>query len=214
MSLLSRFFRASHKAPVVSQPRPPSTSIGLGGSTSGVRRELLRVVLRDTLSRHGIPVSWVGCEMVTTSRRDGEAGMHMRLLVRHWDPRLLHYAMALQDDIQQALTQFDPIAQQWLRGISWQFELPDATLCPAMPEPGTWREAPPVVATAPIALASATAVLATVAEPSAVLNTIADLNLLFERNDAVSRKEQPGGGSRIDYEAPQPLFQSTEPALL
>jgi len=214
MSLLSRFFRASHKAPVVSQPLPPATSIGIGGSTSGVRRELLRVVLRDTLSRHGIPVHWVDCEMLTTTRRDGEAGMHMRLLLRHWEPRLLQYAMALQQNVQQDLMQFDPMAQQWLRGISWQFELPDATLCPRLPDPSTWREAPPITEAVPAKRTPAKALLATAVEPTVVLNTIADLNLLFERNDAVSRKEQPGGGSRIDYEATQPLFQSTEPALL
>jgi hypothetical protein len=105
---------------------------------AGARREMMRTVLRKTLTRHGIPGEWIGAEMLVASARGREPGMHWRLLVKHWDPRLLTHAVALQNSLIVRLLGYDPLAADWLMGISWQFALPDEAPCPPMPQPGYW----------------------------------------------------------------------------
>jgi hypothetical protein len=110
----------------------------LAQSQNTTRRELLRVVLRDTLNRHGIPTSWIAAELVTTTSRSGERGIHWRLMVKHWDPRLLEHTVALQNALVKRVLTFDPLAVNWLNGISWQIALEDESVCPALPPPPTW----------------------------------------------------------------------------
>lgn len=115
-----------------------SQSKSAASSQAGSRRELLRLVLRNTLNRHGIPTTWIGSEMLLATSRGREPGIHLRLLIRHWDPRLLSCAVALQNSLIVRLLAFDPLASSWLMGISWQFALPDEAACPPMPHPGSW----------------------------------------------------------------------------
>jgi hypothetical protein len=117
-------------------------SKGSAPSPASTRRELLRVVLRDTLNRHGIPTAWISPEMLLATSRGREPGIHLRLLLRHWDPRLLTHAVALQNSLIVRLLAFDPLASNWLIGISWQFALPDDAVCPPMPHPGWWTAEP------------------------------------------------------------------------
>jgi hypothetical protein len=105
---------------------------------AATRRELMRAVLRKTLTRHGIPGAWIGAEMLVATARGREPGMHWRLLVKHWDPRILTHAVALQNSLVMRLLGYDPLAADWLMGISWQFALPDEVSCPPMPQPGFW----------------------------------------------------------------------------
>ena len=113
---------------------------------SGTRREMLRVVLRDTLNRHGIPTSWVAAETLNATSRTRPPGIHWRLSIKHWDPRLMLHAVALQNALIRRVQTFDPMAETWLMGISWQFALPDETACPPMPHPGLWTADPhPIV---------------------------------------------------------------------
>lgn len=102
------------------------------------RRELLRLAIRSTLNRHGIPIHWLGAEVVSAKAGGREPGLHLRLLIRHWDPRLLTHAVALQNSLIERIMSFDPLASNWLSGISWQFDLPDESLCPALPPAETW----------------------------------------------------------------------------
>src|SRR5665647_147344 len=118
---------------------PPSRT---AASDSVTRRELLRVVLRNTLNRHGIPTTWIGAEMLLATSRGREPGIHWRLMIRHWDPRLLAHMVALQNALIVRVLAFDPLAANWLMGISWQFSLPDESLCPPMPHPGIWTSDP------------------------------------------------------------------------
>jgi hypothetical protein len=107
-------------------------------SQNSTRRELLRVVLRDTLHRQGIPTEWIAAEVLTTTSRTGERGVHWRLLVKHWDPRILTHGVAIQHALIKRVTAFDPVASTWLSGISWQFALEDESACPQLPHPGSW----------------------------------------------------------------------------
>ena len=110
----------------------------LAQSQNTTRRELLRVVLRDTLNRHGIPTNWLTAELLTTTSRTGERGIHWRLVVKHWDPRLLEHSVALQNALVKRVLTFDPLAVSWLNGVSWQMALDDDSMCPPLPPPPTW----------------------------------------------------------------------------
>ena len=125
-------FAASQAA----QSRDPATS------THGVRKEVLKLVMRETLARNGIPESWLSADLLRTNSPKREPGIHVRLLLRHWDPRLLHHGVALEQEFYKRLLALDPTAPNWLMGFSWQFAMEDLSACPPLPHPGSWT-APP-----------------------------------------------------------------------
>jgi len=116
---------------------------GTGDSPMAVRKDLLRVVLRKTLTSNGLPTGWIGAEALLASSRNREPGLHVRFVVRHWDERIMRHSPALQADFEQRLLSFDPLAALWLRGFSWRYDLPEAAACPALPHPGSWTAAAP-----------------------------------------------------------------------
>lgn len=117
-------------------------SLGLAPSHNSMRKELLRVVLRDTLNRNGIPREWVVADLLVATPRNKEPGIHMRLQVRHWDARLMLHSVAFQEKLHQRVVMLDPQAIDWLLSISWLYALPDSSVCPVMPHPGTWTAVP------------------------------------------------------------------------
>jgi hypothetical protein len=177
--------------PVPPQPRssaPPATS---------ARRELLRAVLRKTLDGYGIPVEWIGAEVLQATSHGQELGVHMRLLMRHWDPRLLAHAVALQNGLVAKVLEADPLASNWLMGVSWQFALPNERACPSMPLPGYWtaEPGPNIAGTAP----------KVDVDPEPPADVKADLERLLAIRDAeLSRPEADA------TEATQPLFLKTQ----
>jgi hypothetical protein len=125
-----------------SQMRDSQLSSGMSqqlmASQNTTRRELLRVVLRDTMNRHGIPTAWVTPEILSTTSRNGERGVHWRLHVKHWDARLLEHTVGIQNALIKRVLTFDPLAANWLNGISWQLSLDDESMCPPLPPAPTW----------------------------------------------------------------------------
>lgn len=226
MSFMSRLFGTTRAPAPVS--RPPSQlasgysqqTSGAPASSSATRRELLRVVLRDTLNRHGIPAAWLSAEVLASTSRSGERGIHWRLVVKHWEPRLMIHGVAFQQSLIKRVTTFDPLAANWLMGISWQFALPDESVCPAMPHPGLWTGEPTVAAPKASTTAGGSGdVIAgpvTIRDPAAPANppladAKSDLEHLFAVRDADFRqhaKAEPG------HEATQPMYLGTQPAQL
>lgn len=220
MSLIDRLFGgAPRPGPELSRFQSPASQMP-ATSQSATRRELLRVVLRDTLVKHGIPSSWVQPEMLVSTGGGREPGMHMRLLIKHWDPRLLVHGVAFEKSFNRRVELFDPMAPNWLTGVSWQFALMDPSPCPEMPDPATWTSSVPVK---PRPAAAAPA-------PSAA-DRKAALDKMMEAGDAKAsgttgfentQAMGPGGLAheatqpllRPQYEATQPLFRPTEPAGL
>lgn len=96
------------------------------------RRELVQVVLRDTMRKHGIPSDWVDCRILSTVSRSGRRGLHVNFVVRQAHDRLLPYVFAFQDSFERELARFEPRCRDWLLSLGWEFlgvnaaEMPDA----------------------------------------------------------------------------------------
>jgi hypothetical protein len=205
MKFIQRLFSAS-KPPAYEASRmqlaaPVSQQFPL--SQNGTRRELLRVVLRDTLHRQGIPQDWIAAEPLTTTGRDGARGIHWRILVKHWDPRLVVHGVALQQALIKRVTTFDPLADTWLHGVSWQYALEDESLCPPLPQPGSWT-APAPSAEVPVP-EDAPLHISGVAVDAETDNTKADLDQLLAIRDADFKRHAEGD---------TPAWSRTEPARL
>ncbi len=228
-SFLARLFsRALAPAPPASS-RPHSQlasghsqhSRGAQASDNASRRELLRVVLRETLNRHGIPADWLGADLLVATSRTGERGLHWRLVVRHWDPRLLTHGFALQQSLIKRMTTYDPLAGNWLMGISWQFALPDEFISPPMPHPGLWTADPPTPRPTPLQAVSGGLAnviagpvrIADHASPAAGVGSDvrADLDQLLAVRDRDFKQHREGAP---DHEATQPMFLRTQPSRL
>lgn len=126
-------------------PRTPSAaplSITPNGTPqhSDIRRELIRVVLKDTLRLHGIPLGWLACEVIFIARSPSEEQLHIQLVLIKWNEQLLRYAAALQQQLLLGLDRFDPSVDHSKYIFSWRFA-PDCDCpFPLMPEPTSWRQ--------------------------------------------------------------------------
>lgn len=127
----------------------PST-LGAASSPQSVRKELVRVAARDTLHHNGIPADWIRVEPLTMAAPSREPGVHVRLVVLHWDPRLMLHAISLQENLAKRIVVLDPLCERWLMGVSWQFDLKHDPGLPPLPHPGSWTAPPPKVE-APVA---------------------------------------------------------------
>jgi hypothetical protein len=124
-----------------SLPESERSLPGEENSALGLRQQLIQVLLRDTARRAGIPAQWLDCHILLTSSRHGE-GMHVRIIMKHWDLRLLTYAAAFEKALMADLKRFEPHADDWLHGISWQLD--GGASCPhqKLPHPSVWAQAP------------------------------------------------------------------------
>ena len=127
------------------------------------QRELVRVVLKDTLRQHGIPSAWVGCEVTVLPRRAsrvagssaaGEAGdrgekgektarpeaLFVHLIVMKWNNALVHFAPALQVELMQALDRFEPVVDHSGYVVAWRFSPQCGCPYTRMPDPIFWAQ--------------------------------------------------------------------------
>jgi len=112
-------------------------------SPTAVRKDLLKLVMRETLTRNGIPQVWITAGMLRTTSPKKEQGLHVRFLVRVWEPRLLEFGPALEREFVHRLLLLDPQAATWLMGFSWQFSLPEDFVTPPLPAPSSWTATGP-----------------------------------------------------------------------
>jgi hypothetical protein len=176
-------------------------------SVMTVRKDVLRLVLRELLTRNGIPQGWVAADMLRTTSSKRQEGLHVRFLVRRWEPRLLEHGPSIEQEFAHRLLILDPQAREWLNGFSWQFVLEDTRVCPPMPHPGSWT-APPAPPqeergraphTKPADIIEGPMVL-----PRASDEVRADLEQLLALRDADQKRHAQGG----DH------FAATRPATL
>ena len=113
------------------------------GSESTARRQLVQVLLRDTMRKHGIPPAWLDVQMLVVHSRAKGPGMYVRLVLKHWDERFLKFMPAFQATLHSDILRFEPRAAIWIHGLSWQLEVQSACPYTEMPHKDYWFETMP-----------------------------------------------------------------------
>jgi hypothetical protein len=213
MGFLQRIFGSGSPSPTspsraaqAGQSQGQPSTRGAANSPQSVRKELVRVSARDTLLHSGIPAHWVRADPLTTAAPGREPGVHVRLVVQHWDPRLMIHAVALQQNLEKRIQAMDPLAGQWLMGLSWQFALKDDSACPPLPHPGSWTA--PAHAAAQQSPDTEPGNADVISGPTRIANTDAganpraELERMLSERDADFKNKKDGGSS---FEATQPM---------
>jgi hypothetical protein len=107
-------------------------------SVNAPRRELVHVVLRDTMRKHGIPSDWMDCRILSVVTRKRQPGMHVQFIVRQGEEKLLPYVHPFQDTFWTELEKFEARPREWLLSLAWQFEGNGAA--PAVLGPDGWDD--------------------------------------------------------------------------
>jgi hypothetical protein len=196
MGLLNRLFGGKEKP--AAPPSVPPTSLFQESeldervpSKNAPRRELVQVVMRDTMRKHGIPSDWINIRILSTVDRRKAEGMHVQLIVKQGHDDLLGYVYAFQEALMREIEKFDPRASDWLMSIAWQFQ-GRGSEGKVMPDPGTWT--------------AATGAAAPAAE--AHDDVEADLKALFAIRDAALAARD--GEEPRDFQPTRPGFEDSE----
>ena len=102
MGLMQRLFGTSKPPALATPAQPPQLPHAADSATvevdsqAATRRELVRMLARDSLRFSGIPQGWIELQVLLELGRGQQSFIHLRLLVRHWDERLFRYAVAFQ----------------------------------------------------------------------------------------------------------------------
>jgi hypothetical protein len=176
------------------------------GSRNAPRRELVQVILRDTMRKHGIPSDWIECRVLSTISRSGRHGLHVNFVVKKAHEKLLAYVFAFQDSFERELARFEPRARDWLLSLGWEFEGFNAA---EMPDPHTWAQSAPAPLTA---LPSEPPRSEAKAEARADDDIQRDLQALFAIRDAAmaetAPKKKPAREEPLDFQPTQPFDDS------
>lgn len=113
---------ASKPAGTTSQFHESETTVQRASSVNAPRRELVQVVLRNTMRKHAIPSDWMDCRILSVVTRERQAGMHVQFIVRQGEEQLLQYVHVFQDTFWQELEKFEAHPRKWLFSLAWQFE--------------------------------------------------------------------------------------------
>lgn len=140
-NFLTNFFRgASPDAASSHLSNSDHSQSPFDDSEHSTRRQLIQVMLRNLLRHSGIPPEWIAFQTFSVSSRTRGPGMHLRLIVKHWDPRLMDYAFTFQNTLMADIERFDSNSSSWLHGISWQLELGDTCPYQTLPEKAYWQD--------------------------------------------------------------------------
>lgn len=183
-------------------------------SENTTRSQLVQVVFRDVLRRHGIPFNWVESQMLMVASRSRGTGMYVRLVMKHWDDRLITHAFALQNTLLADISRLEPRAFDWLHGVSWQFDVDGSCPHTSLPMKAYWQEpatpaapAPsPAVVAAPAPLQAPPAVTAAAppAMPLSEQEALQDLERLFMIRDREIGRQIADGKTPTGYEKTKP----------
>jgi hypothetical protein len=204
MGLFKKIFgnddKTGQPAQQSSQFQDSDDSTDQAGSKNAKRRELVHVVLRDTVRNHGIPSDWIECRILSVVSRRGVNGMHVQLVVRDGHDRLLAYVPAFQASYMDAIDKFDSHAADWLLSLSWQFDTSSAGSQRRMPDPGTWGAAPAAAAGADTSVpADLTDFVSTQDE-----DVEADLKALYAIRDAAMKDDPLPEAGQKDFQETRP----------
>ena len=175
------------------------------GSDNALRRQLVHVLLRDVLRRHGIPASLVECQMLVVSSRSRGPGMYVRLVLKQWDERLVRYAFAFQKALKADILRFEPQANEWLHGVSWQFEFGESCPFAALPDKSFWQTpAPQAASSGAASAAAATSHSAGNSDPTSPTHTPGELAAAARLANAARR------AALANFDAPPNDYATTD----
>lgn len=140
MDLMKRLFGgAANPDPVAASQLPvgSETKAREADALVATRRELLRVLSRNTQRLAGIPEGWIESQVHLEMVR-GQTFLHLSLVIRRWDERLLKYSLAFQRQLMAEVARFEPDAREWLVRVSWEYASDLECPCPDLPDPSVW----------------------------------------------------------------------------
>jgi hypothetical protein len=179
-------------------------------SRNAPRRELVQVILRDTMRKHGIPSDWIECRILSTVSRSGRHGLHVNFVVRQAHEQLLAYVFAFQDSFERELSRYEPRCRDWLMSLGWEFQ--DVQL-DGMSDPKGWvtsgpaplMEAKPATARPPLPAFAPTVDSRDEEDSKSEEDIQRDLKALFAIRDAAMADARPV------VRPPHTEFQPTDP---
>jgi len=123
------------------------TSLEKTKSRNAPRRDLVKLVLRECMRKHGIPTDWMDCRSLSVLTKTHKSGMHVQFLVRKGDHQILQWVHAFQESFWQQILRTDPTAHEWLFSVGWEFYGKSVQGFDVMPDPTSWKsEGPDTVA--------------------------------------------------------------------
>jgi hypothetical protein len=108
---------------------------------------LVPIVWREILRMHGIPPSWVACEIGVSKMPSLHVVTDINLVVLHWNEQLLRYAPALEKELFTGLQQYELNADKLRLSVSWRFAANCGYPYAGLPEHIVW-ESPKMAAPA------------------------------------------------------------------
>lgn len=147
------FSKVPHPTESHKQPNPVTAQ---DHSAHATRYQLVQMVLRTIMRKYAIPMDWIELREVVVPAKTQGLGMHIRLVVRHWDPNLMNHAQALQNQMLSDIKRYEPNWKEWLHGIAWQLEMSGSCPYTTLPDRPLWAapEQPDSAAPAPAAAAA------------------------------------------------------------
>jgi hypothetical protein len=112
-------------------------------SRTGTRRELLRMLTRDTLRFSGVPEDWIESQVLLEPGANGRTLMHLRLVLKHWNAEFMGYLVAFQRRLVGEVERYEPDAREWIASVTWQLAMEDQCPLRDMPVGAWWGEVAP-----------------------------------------------------------------------
>ncbi|HEY8048261.1 MAG TPA: hypothetical protein VIE63_03755 [Ramlibacter sp.] len=119
------------------------TTVDRTKASNAPRRELVRLVLHETMRKHGIPSDWMDCRALSVLTKKHKAGMHVQFLVFKGDHELLNWVHAFQESFWANIMRTDPAAGEWLFSVGWEFYGKSVQGFDVMPDPTSWGKIGP-----------------------------------------------------------------------
>lgn len=124
--------------PVAPNSKPSFEPSAHSRQHSGVQRELVGMVLKDTMRLHGVPSQWLGCEVNRITRYGSQESFVVRVVIHKWNTTLLRYLPALENQLRLGLDRYEPGVDHSGFIITWEFSADCGCPHHAMPSPAIW----------------------------------------------------------------------------
>lgn len=134
-----KFLGFGRTKPVAPADPGPSSMMNDTMQHTSTQRELVRVVLKDTLRLNGIPPGTIGCEVTVMSRKTAREELFVHLIILKWNEAVLRYAPVIQQELIKNLDRFDPEVNHANYIFSWRFAAECEYPFKSMPAPEFWN---------------------------------------------------------------------------